>query len=40
MDAAGVASLYNKSITIIEDDNSHRYLYSDKKAIAFTWATR
>jgi signal transduction histidine kinase len=31
MDAAGVASLYNKSITIIEDDNSHRYLYSDKK---------
>ncbi|MBC7850355.1 MAG: HAMP domain-containing histidine kinase [Chitinophagaceae bacterium] len=30
MDAAGVASLYNKSVTIIERDNSLRYQYSDR----------
>lgn len=31
MDAAAVASLYNKSITITKLDNSQDYLYADKK---------
>lgn len=30
MDQVGVASLYNKSVSIIESDESHWYMYSDR----------